>query len=153
MSDLDTVIPAEIIDDTFSLMIRAVASRPEVSTIIEIGSSDGSGSTQSLIDGVGERGNVDLYCLELSEVRFASLVKRYSAYDWVHCVNLPSLPLDQMPNVHDVAVFFDANPGSPMCKFKLAEVQRWLLQDIDYIAKRDWPEWGIVAARSWNTTR
>jgi hypothetical protein len=101
-SDLDVVIPPEVVDDPFAAAITEYASRPEVITAIEIGSSSGAGSTKALFEGMTGRTGVQLYCLELSEPRFAELVARYQDHPWVHCLNATSVPIEAFPSDQEV---------------------------------------------------
>lgn len=146
-SELDIVIPPEISNDNFARLIRQLAAEPTVHTVLEIGSSSGAGSTAQLVAGLGEKEKTDLYCLELSSARFAELSKRYRHVLWVHCYNVSSVPLEKMPTEADVEEFFTTHPDSPIHRFKLKQVQRWLKQDIDYMRNAGAFQNGIDVAR------
>lgn len=146
-SQLDMLIPPEIVNDRFSEVIRQYAAEPDVRLVLEIGSSSGDGSTAALVSALAPKDVKDLYCIELSKPRFAELVARYSDLTWVHCYNLPSVPLEAMPTIADVAKFYKENPSSPLRRSKLTEVQRWLRQDLEYLQRNTWPLTGIDAAR------
>jgi hypothetical protein len=145
-SELDMVIPPEVKDDGFSKLILAVASLPDVTSVLEIGSSSGAGSTVSLFNGLLGKESKQLYCLELSLPRFAELSSRYREHEWIHCLNLPSISADQMPNDEDVARFFAQYPESPLCRSKVSEVQRWLRQDKEYLAAHTFIGTGVREA-------
>jgi hypothetical protein len=130
---LETVIPPEISNDNFAHLIQKLAADPLVHTVLEIGASSGSGSTKHLISGLTGKETKDLYCLELSRPRFKKLTKRYRKLPWVHCYNLPSVPLQMMPRPSDIAEFFNAHPESPIHRHDLSVVQSWLAADIDYL--------------------
>ena len=147
-SELDMVIPPEVINDAFSQAIRQFVADPLVHFVLEIGSSDGSGSTASVFAAMEGKADRQLHCLELSKPRFEKLSQRYSMHDWVHCHNLPSVARDRMPTPQDVADFYRRFPESPLCAQKLEKVQGWLRQDIDYIDRFQWPNNGINAARN-----
>ena len=146
-SQLDMVIPPEIVDDAFSLTIKHLVAQPDVRMVLEIGSSSGAGSTASIVAAMESKPSKALYCIELSEPRFRKLSARYKHLPWVHCLNLPSVPLDKMPTPGDVAAFYAAHPTSPIHRSKLAEVQRWLQQDIEYLQRSEWEGTGIEVAR------
>jgi hypothetical protein len=146
-SQLDMLIPPEIVDDDFSRVIREVAAKPEVRIALEIGSSNGAGSTASLVAGMSAAKGKHLYCLELSVPRFKRLEKRYKDFPWVHCLNLPSVPVERMPREADVAAFFSDYPDSPIHQFTLEEVQRWLRQDIAYMHRVAPAQNGVEVAR------
>jgi len=146
-SHLDMLIPPEVVNDSFSVVIRDIASAPEIRTAIEIGSSSGAGTTASLVAGMRNKDIKHLYCLELSRPRFEKLVARYRKEDWVHCYNLPSVSIEQMPSADDVRQFYDTHPESPIRRHTLPEVEGWLRQDIEYIERMAPADTGIAAAR------
>ncbi len=114
------VIPPEVKDDGFSELIQQIASLPEVTCVLEIGSSSGAGSTVSLFNGLKGKSAKHLYCLELSLPRFAELSNRYREHEWVHCLNLPSIATEMMPKEEDVSRFFELYPELPICRSKLS---------------------------------
>ena len=59
-SDLDKVIPSEINQDQFAEALEAAAALDDIKTIIEIGSSSGTGSTAALIRGALKRNTDNL---------------------------------------------------------------------------------------------
>lgn len=146
-SQLDTVIPPEIIDDPFATLIEQLAADPHVHNALEIGSSNGAGSTASIVKGMCRNDPKALYCIELSVPRFQELVARYSDRSWVHCHNLPSVPVALMPTDEDVSRFYVQHSDSKIRQFSLKEVLRWLHQDIEYMERINSPEAGIEAAR------
>jgi hypothetical protein len=146
-SQLDFVIPPEVINDSFSRAIYSFASQPDVVKVLEIGSSSGAGSTASLVEAMKLKSEKALYCLELSKPRFRELHHRYSDLPWVHCLNLPSVARNSMPGADYVRAFYNDNPNSPICRQPMSEVLRWLQQDIDYVETHDFPTSGIAEAK------
>jgi hypothetical protein len=65
----------EILNDSFSKKLCSLASRPDVHTILEIGSGVGNGSTMALSAGI-QSGRTDqtLRCLEADPERFAQIL-------------------------------------------------------------------------------
>jgi len=141
------VIPPEVINDSFYEAIRHFVAQAEVGVVLEIGSSDGSGSTQAIVEAMTDKNVKELHCLELSKPRFQVLAERYSDMPWVHCWNLPSIERHRMPTKSDVASFYHTELDSPIRQNRLNEVQRWLRQDIRYIDRNAWRETGINAAK------
>src|SRR5690348_12520115 len=89
---LDDLIPAEITDDAFALLIEDVASTAGVHEILEIGSSTGEGSTAAWVRGALRNPVLPrLHCIEVSVERHAALVKRWSDHPFVHCHNVSSV--------------------------------------------------------------
>jgi len=70
-SELDNIIPPEIKNDEFYEAIIKLTSTEKIKTILEIGSSDGSGSTKAFAEGLKRNSNNPiLFCLEVSRPRF-----------------------------------------------------------------------------------
>jgi hypothetical protein len=82
-SELDLVIPPEIANDEFFEVITRVAAAPSVRTVLEIGASNGAGSTRALVAGLRTKPDPQLFCLEVSAPRFRELNARYADLPWV----------------------------------------------------------------------
>ncbi len=132
-SDLDWVIPPEIVNDEFYERIRLLARTAPIRTILEIGSSTGEGSTRAFVDGMRNNPNRPLlFCLELSRWRFQKLLGRYGWDSRVRCYNMTSVPIDRFPTEADVIDFYRSRQTG-LNLFPLQEILRWLRQDIRYV--------------------
>ncbi len=130
---LDDIIAGEIVNDEFYRAIRRYAASTEVKTILEIGSSAGSGSTRAFVDGInGSSSRAQLYCMEVSEPRFEELKNAYRHCDFVHAFNLSSVPLSAFPSEETVTHFYQAHHTN-LNKYSLETILGWLRQDIAYI--------------------
>ena len=79
-SELDHVIPAEIIGDRLHAILEQLAAREGVRHILEIGSSSGEGSTAALARGACRNPSAPrLHCMEVSAPRFERLVDQSAA--------------------------------------------------------------------------
>jgi hypothetical protein len=146
-SQLDAVIPAEIIHDRFYRWIARIAASPGVRAILEIGSASGTGSTQAFVDGA-LRNSVrpTLYCLEISRPRYAALCGRYADRDFVHCYNMSSVPAESFPTAADI----DAFRRRVWTRFRFIPrrtVVGWLEQDLEYIHRHRLSAHGIRLIR------
>lgn len=130
---LDEIIPGEIRDDEFYRAIEKYASSPDIKTILEIGSSGGGGSTRAFAESI-QRFNPDakLYCMEVSEKRFAELLNTYKDYDFVRPFNVSSVPLSAFPSEQTVALFYKTQTTN-LNKYPLEMVLGWLRQDVAYV--------------------
>lgn len=143
VSDLDRLIPPEIVGDRFHRWIEGVAATPGVRTILEIGASSGEGSTAALVRGAlrnPSRPTID--CLEISKPRFEALSERFAQHEFVRCHNLSSVPLDRLPTPADI----DAFRRRIWTRFRFIRrrtVLRWLEQDREYLRRHDLSGWGI----------
>lgn len=145
-SDLDSVIRPEIVDDPFAQLIRTAASDPAVRTVLEIGSSDGRGSTAAIVDGLRTKHSPVLVCLEVSAPRFRELQARYADLDWVSCLRESSVPVSSFVSAADVEDFL-ARCGEQIYGVPPKEVLRWLAQDIEYVTDHHLPDTGIDHAK------
>lgn len=134
-SKLDRPIAPEIRDDRLAAAIRRVAARPEVRTILEVGSSSGEGSTDAFVAGALENpaGLPTLHCVELSRERFTLLVARHGARGFVHCHRVSSVALDRFATHEDIDRF--CSGFRPWLRRRSRKTyRRWLQEDRDYVA-------------------
>jgi hypothetical protein len=147
-SELDHVIAPEIRGDRMSELLEELAGRPDVRTVLEIGSSSGEGSTAALVRGAERQDSPPaLHCIELSSVRFAQLAARYRDRPWVVCHNVSSVPEECFPTVDEVTRFHAAR-GSRLSRIPLDEVLRWLEQDRAYLREHGLSSNGIRGIRA-----
>jgi len=132
-STLDGLIPPEITNDAFSETIVEIASRAGVREILEIGSSSGSGSTESWVQGALLNCELPrLHCIEVSIPRFVALSERWREHGFVNCYNVSSVPLELFPSPAEVTQFY-YEAQSDLSHYQLELVLHWLQQDIDYL--------------------
>ena len=141
---LDKAIPPEIADcDEFYCNIRFIAAKPEVVNILEIGSSDGRGSTKAFIEGMVQNPNkCNLFCLESSQGRFQLLRDRYKNIPQVQCYNYCSVPLGQYMSMDDIREFH-RNTKTNLNQYPIAEVLGWYQEELNYIQDNNIPDNGI----------
>lgn len=134
-SDYDHTIPPEIKDDEFYDLITSMAGAATVDTMLEIGSSNGAGSTSAFVQGLKQNPRrPTLFCMEVSQPRFKELVQRFAGDPQVRCYNLTSVPLDRFPTDAEVTAFYRTG-DSGLNRIPLQEVLRWLDQDRRYIKR------------------
>jgi len=149
-SQLDRTIVAEIKDDSFYQAIQTLASRENISTILEIGSSCGDGSTEAFVSGILKNpARPLLFCMELSQPRFKLLKKRYKDVSSVRCYNVSSVSLDSFPTEEEVSSFYKSVPTN-LNHHELDTILGWLRQDIAYIKKSNAPQHGISLIKKEN---
>lgn len=116
-----------------------IASLPQVKTILEIGSHDGSGSTSAIVRGMSHNpSNPFLYCLETNPERFSLLKRRFYGNPNVMCLRAAGTHWTQ---------FYKPDPsiysGSDI-EFCQRELQKYK----EEISKNFIPQNGIEFARS-----
>ncbi len=132
-SDLNRVIAPEITSDAFYEMIKHLAATETLSSVLEIGSSSGGGSTEAFVSGLARNpGAPKLFCIEVSKVRFENLRDAYKSHPFVHCYNGSTVRADQFPSPETVTAFYH-KIGANLRKFPLPLVLDWLRQDIQYV--------------------
>lgn len=132
-SELNSLIPPEIKNDEFYLAIQKISREEEIETVLEIGSSSGGGSTEAFVNGLRKNpDNPKLFCMEVSQTRFAELKKRYSSFDFVKCYNVSSICLEKFPQASEVIDFYH-NTDNNLRLYPLEQVLGWLEQDIEYV--------------------
>lgn len=143
-SELNHVIPPEIKEDKLYYLIQELARTERVSTVLEIGSSTGEGSTEAFVNGLSENphGAPRLFCMEVSKSRYAELARRYADKPFVHCYNTSSVPLIGFPTPEEVAEFYHTTKTA-LNDYPLEQVLRWLTKDIDYVWRSGADEDGI----------
>lgn len=132
---MDHIIQPEIINDEFHAKLKQYASRKDLRTFLEIGSSSGEGSTEAFFSAIKERSDVAevrLFCLELSRGRFKALAKQYAKWDFVRCHNISSVTASELPSQEEVVNFYHATQTA-LNNYPLDTVLGWLDQDIKYI--------------------
>ena len=135
MTRIEDIIPAEVLNDEFYNELISIASRPELKTFLEIGSSSGSGSTQALVNGIKQRVDhfgVSLFCMELSRPRFIKLSETYAAEEFVKTYNLSSVATTEFPSATEVEFFYN-NTKTNINNAPLTTVLEWRSQDLYYI--------------------
>ncbi len=133
MSEIDRIIPPEILDDELYRLIEALASREKLEHVLEIGSSSGAGSTSAFVRALKRNpNNPSLYCMELSKARFDALSRAYENESFVKCFNVSSVSLEEFPDSRDIANFY-ASISTSLNRYPLPQVEGWLAQDIEYI--------------------
>src|SRR6476646_12270396 len=142
-SQLNYLIPPEIKDDEFYYAIQKLAQEPTIKTVLEIGSSAGGGSTEAFVTGLRLNPNPPLlFCMEISQTRFAALQQRYAQDSFVHCYNVSSVTLEGFPSEAEVVKFYQTQPTG-LNRYPLDQVLLWLRQDIDYVKNSGVPDAGI----------
>ncbi len=146
-SELERIIPPEIVDDEFHRLIGEIARKHDLKHVLEIGSSAGGGSTKAFVQAL--RANPhrpSLYCMEVSKARFDVLSRRYRDETFVRCFNVSSVPVRAFSSEAEVTAFYNTTPTT-LNKYPLEQVLGWLRQDIEYVRDAAVPEDGIASMK------
>lgn len=105
-SGLDIIIHAHIKRDEFQRTLERIASFPNVKTILEIGSSDGRGSTVGLAKGMLKNpSHPQLHAVEFAKRRHARLERRYRRRSDIHCHNVVTVSRSEFLTPKDISEF------------------------------------------------
>jgi glycosyltransferase involved in cell wall biosynthesis/predicted O-methyltransferase YrrM len=148
--ELNHLIPPEIKNDEFYRAIHNIAKEEDIQTVLEIGSSSGQGSTEAFVTGLRENPNhPTLFCLEISQPRFAELQKTYKNDCFVKCYNISSVSIEQFSEEEEVIGFYKSNQTN-LNYYPLEQVINWLHQDIEYIKQSGVSGRGIAQIKEQN---
>jgi hypothetical protein len=137
------LISPEIRGDELYAALSAIAAKPEVRTILEIGASSGEGSTEALI--AGARRNPSrpvIHSIEVSPPRFRALARRHRDVSFLHAHNVSSVSLERFATEERVRGFYDA-VDSPLRSVPLDVVLGWLRADLEMVRKNGLSQDGI----------
>ncbi len=132
MSELDFLVPPEIINDSLFNILLELAARPLVKTILEIGSSSGEGSTKALYQGIEKKKSARIFCIEVSKVRFSKLLENYKGNNRIVGINMSTVFPIEFPSEKDIQYFY-MTVQSALSDFPMDRILGWLKKDIDYI--------------------
>ncbi|HSX25809.1 MAG TPA: hypothetical protein VLE89_02235 [Chlamydiales bacterium] len=142
-SQLDHLIAPEVKNDALYDAIYRLSSTETLSTILEIGSSSGEGSTAAFVSGIKNNPHrPTLACVEVSKRRFAKLQQHYINEPQVRCYNVSSVPLEAFPQESDLISFYENAPPE-VIRLPLSQLFTWLKQDIEYLQQSSVPQRGI----------
>lgn len=132
---IDQIIQPEILNDEFHATLKKYASRHDLKTFLEIGSSSGGGSTDAFVTGIKHRhdaSEVRLFCMEVSRTRFKALASHYANEDFVRCYNISSVAAHELPAKEEVINFYNSTKTT-LNNYPIETILDWLKQDIEYI--------------------
>lgn len=118
-------------DESGQTIINVVRNN-NLQTILEIGSWDGTGSTQCFIEALKNVKEPKLYCIELRNDRFEELKKNTQDYPWITCINASTISKNTF--IHKS---FDEIWNSPFNKIENKNktvVQSWYDDDMKCIS-------------------
>jgi hypothetical protein len=138
--NVETPIAPEIINDEFAGYLTSIASQPEIVTILETGSAEGTGSTAAIVAGCRKNPiSQTLFCIEVSKLRFAKLKNLYAEdSDWMFFYNGSSVKLKDFMTVGQIRAFYSEHK-TQLNNYPLNQVLEWLTEDIQAatVAKQD----------------
>lgn len=152
MPTLNDIIPPEINNDELYNQIAHIICDYNMTTIIEVGSSDGKGSTQAIVDGIKaarlEEG-AKVFCIEASRIRCAELAKNHKKNPFIIPYNYCSVGLDDYLDEWMIECFYK-DVRTNLNNYPLEEVFKWRREEIEYIKTNRIPFHGIEAIKNHN---
>lgn len=127
MSRLADVIKGDVFADCLQRAIGQFAPR----TILEIGSSDGTGSTSVIIEAMN---GAELFCIEMDASRYDSLVRSTAIYSTVHPYYCASVPASGMMSWEMVLSYYNNFPEYDIWRVMgLQGVKEWYDNTVKHI--------------------
>lgn len=128
------IIPAEIQGGQFFELIKDIVKRPEIKTILEIGSSSGEGSTRAILESLAllPSDYKQVHCLEISAERHLKLEEYLKSDNRFKAHRLSSITPEDFPDFEAVSNFY-INIESKLNKYEIDTVRSWYEKDISYI--------------------
>jgi hypothetical protein len=132
---LDAIIAPEIKNDDFYRTIEQLSAAADVRTVVEIGSSSGTGSTEALVQGLQRNPHrPTLFCIEISRARCARLCARYAGEPFVKGYNVSSVPVEAFVTSEEVTAAYSRLPALRN-QASLREVLKWLEWNKGYLGR------------------
>ena len=137
-------------DPLYELIVRLIVEH-KPATILEIGSANGHGSTQALIEGiknVGIENRCEMICLEMHSEKFKELTAVTQEYPFITCIHASSIPIDQYMEENEVKDFMSAHgyTFNIIRYFNVDTVKKWREDEICFITKNGINQDGIERA-------
>lgn len=131
-------------------------NRPK--TILEIGSANGKGSTQAIIEALNDGGLLNktkVYCIESSPERYQELLGATRNYPLFNAINASSVPVNKYMKECDVKLFMDQKrfKFNIHDNYSLETVLTWRKDEIDSILTWGIPQNGIAQAINLNNSQ
>lgn len=153
--ELYNIIPPEVKEgDNFARNIsKIIAENPSINTILEIGSSNGMGSTAALVKGIGSRklvhgtnldlnytDNIKLFCIEASKER-CNCFKKNRMEPYIQLYNYCSVGIDDYMEDDQLLSEMIKFPKTNSIDFNT--FKQWKEEEISYIRENKIPLFGI----------
>lgn len=138
-------------DPLFECIVSLIVAHKPTS-MLEIGSADGRGSTQAFITGIQKaslENTSKLYCIEANLERFKNLVKETEKYPFICCINASSIPVEDYIDDIDINLFWMTHGYSYniiRCH-SIKTVKKWRADEINLITESGIDQNGIDQAK------
>jgi hypothetical protein len=141
-------------DSLFEEIVNLI-TKYQPKTILEIGSANGLGSTQAIIQGI-KINNIEnqcqVYCIEACIDRFYSLMENTTEYKYINCINASSLSVDEYMMPSKIKYFMARKKLHFNIHKNYTEdtVLKWREDEIRNVVKSMIPQNGIYQAYQYN---
>ena len=123
-------------NDKFGSTIIHIVKELKLKNILEIGSWDGTGSTQCFIEGMNDFTDKKLYCLEINKDRFKDLVKNTSMHSWIKCYNQTSISYNSLLYKDFNEIWDSSYNRIKFTDTSKSTAQQWFNEDVENIKKK-----------------
>ena len=119
--------------DEFGSSIVAIIKKYKINKVLEIGSWDGTGSTNCFIEALKTIPDSSLSCLEVREDRYRQLVENTEKYNFVKCYNESSI--SQKSFLHKDFNKIWTSKYNKIRELSRNKVESWYNADMEYLSK------------------
>lgn len=130
-------MPDILLSGEFGQAISSTIKKYNFRTNLEIGSWDGTGSTQCFIDGMKDlEYPKSLTCIEIQHKDYIKLVENVKQYDWITCINGTTVTWDNVL-FKDYDEIWDSPYNGLKINFTKDVVYNWFTNESSNIQKFD----------------
>ncbi len=131
-------------DPLYELIVGLVKEK-KPKTILEIGSANGLGSTQAFLEGLGDRTDCKMFCIEADPERFIELKENVNSKRFVECINASSVPVDLYMSEKDIDAFMMSVGYMYNIRrfYNNGTIKKWRADEIKLIRDNEIPQNGI----------
>lgn len=132
MSELAQIVKG----DKLALVIEKVIEAYNPIHVLEIGSSDGTGSTRVIADALKGKG-ANLYCIEMLDERVNALKVNTAHYGFVHCYNAASVGSYGLIEREEIEDFKNMHPEHELWRvMTMEEIYTWYDNTVKHIPEK-----------------
>jgi len=100
------IFPDEIDTELFFIIQKIIIDDQTIKTVIDIGASEGNGSSRAVVTTLGRGNNIKLFCIEPDIEKYELLCSRFSTE--VKTFNASSVKLDDYMSENDVIYYYNS---------------------------------------------
>lgn len=140
MNPLELQIAPDIINDGLFSLLKEYAKKPDVKTILEIGTGSGDGSTTAFIEGMKMNPNADkrFMTIDVSIQRSKRAHEKFAKNDFAVFYYGCAVDLSGYESDERIVEFYNASETA-LNRHPCAEILKWKQNELNYISENNVP--------------